>query len=138
MRLAACTLGLCALPLAANAHHSRVEFSDEVLELEGQLTELVWLNPHPALFLELENETGEPETWRVEGLYLDARYRDPLATQCRGLRERRWIRHRLLVTQPQLITLNNASTYSRSRNDSWNTSGLPFVFVTSKPSVKHR
>ena len=67
MRLAACTLGLCALPLAANAHHSRVEFSDEVLELEGQLTELVWLNPHPALFLELENETGEPETWRVEG-----------------------------------------------------------------------
>ena len=50
----------------AFAHHSRVEFSDEVRELEGELLEVVWLNPHPALFLEILDESGTPETWRVE------------------------------------------------------------------------
>lgn len=60
------TIAFLSIPLAASGHHSRIEFSDEVLELEGQLLEVVWLNPHPALFLEVMNDRGDAEIWRVE------------------------------------------------------------------------
>jgi hypothetical protein len=65
-RSIACILVFSALPSISAAHHSRVEFADEVQELEGRLVDLVWLNPHPALFLEIVNDAGEQETWRVE------------------------------------------------------------------------
>ncbi len=55
-----------ALPCAASAHHSRVEFSGDVQEIEGKLLKVVWLNPHPALFVEVLSEDGTAETWRVE------------------------------------------------------------------------
>ncbi len=56
----------CALTLNAAAHHSRVEFAGEVQELEGTLLEVIWLNPHPALFVETLDDSGAPVTWRVE------------------------------------------------------------------------
>ena len=65
-RLAVLAVGALALAPFAGAHHSRVEFVDEVRELEGELLEIVWLNPHPALFVEVRNEDGTTETWRVE------------------------------------------------------------------------
>ena len=65
-RLAVLAVSALALAPFAGAHHSRVEFVDEVRELEGELLEIVWLNPHPALFVEVRNEDGTPETWRVE------------------------------------------------------------------------
>ena len=54
------------LPCAAFAHHSRVEFSGDIQELEGKLLEVIWLNPHPALFIETLDDSGTPVTWRVE------------------------------------------------------------------------
>ena len=65
-RLAVLAVAALALAPFAGAHHSRVEFADEVRELEGELLEIVWLNPHPALFVEVRNEDGTTETWRVE------------------------------------------------------------------------
>jgi hypothetical protein len=55
-----------ALPCTAFAHHSRVEFAGEIQELEGTLLEVIWLNPHPALFVEILDDSGAPVTWRVE------------------------------------------------------------------------
>ena len=66
MRLMAVALGVVLLPMIGSAHHSRVEFSDTVEVLEGELIDIVWLNPHPALFLRVDGDGGEPETWRVE------------------------------------------------------------------------
>lgn len=60
------TIAFLSVPLAASGHHSRVEFSDDLLELEGELLEVVWLNPHPALFLKVMNDSGDAEIWRVE------------------------------------------------------------------------
>lgn len=54
-------------PVFVSAHHSRAEFTNETVEIEGVLTEVVWRNPHIALFLDVTAETGEVETWRVEG-----------------------------------------------------------------------
>lgn len=66
MRFVVAASMIMALSSASFAHHSRVEFSDEVRELEGQLVEVIWLNPHPALVLKVLNDRGEEEIWRVE------------------------------------------------------------------------
>ena len=48
------------------AHHSRAEFSDEVTEIEGVLSNIIWRNPHIALFLDVSNDAGGVETVRIE------------------------------------------------------------------------
>lgn len=60
-------LTLLILPIIALGHHSRAEFSDETVEVEGILTRVVWQNPHIAFFLDVETETGSVENWRIEG-----------------------------------------------------------------------
>ncbi len=66
MKRIVAALALLVLPALALGHHSRAEFADETVELEGVLTRVVWQNPHVALFLDVETDT-EIETWRVEG-----------------------------------------------------------------------
>ena len=61
------TLSLLILPVLALGHHSRAEFSDETVEVEGVLTRVVWKNPHIAFFLDVETEGGGVESWRIEG-----------------------------------------------------------------------
>ncbi len=59
-------LFLCCLSIASSAHHSRAEFSDEAGELEGQIVEVRWLNPHPVLSIRVVNERGEQEVWQIQ------------------------------------------------------------------------
>ena len=47
MRFIFVLVAFSCLPIAAAAHHSRAEFSDRELELEGELIEVAWRNPHP-------------------------------------------------------------------------------------------
>ena len=54
------------LPIAAAAHHSRAEFSDRELELEGELIEVAWRNPHPLFNIRSIDDNGEEEVWRLE------------------------------------------------------------------------
>ena len=54
------------LPAASMAHHSRAEFTDEVTEIEGELVEVYWRNPHAGLDVRVVNAAGEEELWRVE------------------------------------------------------------------------
>lgn len=67
-------LGLSAVAAAivasvpARAHHSvalQFDMSREV-EIEGTIVELEWRNPHAWLQVEVENDAGEMEIWRVE------------------------------------------------------------------------
>ncbi len=67
MRRIASAFSLLILPVIALAHHSRAEFSDETVEIEGTLTRVVWQNPHIAFFLDVETEDGGVESWRIEG-----------------------------------------------------------------------
>lgn len=51
----------------ANAHHSRGNFDlDDVIELNGVVTEYTWRNPHTFVTLEVENDAGEMEEWLLE------------------------------------------------------------------------
>lgn len=48
------------------AHHSRAEFADESTEIRGQLVDVIWRNPHVALFVDVARENGATQTWRIE------------------------------------------------------------------------
>lgn len=66
MRFITVIVGLACLPLTAPAHHSRAEFSDTALELEGELVSISWRNPHPLFRLKSLNLNGEEEEWQLE------------------------------------------------------------------------
>tara|TARA_B100001142_G_scaffold308081_1_gene339299 strand:- start:485 stop:1483 length:999 start_codon:yes stop_codon:yes gene_type:complete len=53
--------------LAASAHHSRSHYSYETQEIEGELVAVHWVNPHVGFTVNVINENGEEELWRVEG-----------------------------------------------------------------------
>ena len=61
-----------ALPLAggqALAHHSFAAYflTDEIITIEGVVTEWWFQNPHTRIYLEVTNEDGEVEEWMAEG-----------------------------------------------------------------------
>ena len=60
------TLSLLVLPTTGSAHHSRAEFADDVQEIEGEIVEIAWRNPHPVLTVSATNDAGEEELWEVE------------------------------------------------------------------------
>ena len=64
----------CLPPLLAFAHHSpNVHFDrSEVIEIEGELTEIYWRNPHVQLTVETTVEQGAKKTWEIE--YLAPRF----------------------------------------------------------------
>jgi hypothetical protein len=63
-------LGLAAMSVAApraDAHHSLAVYSNEFVELEGEVAAIAWQNPHVMLELRASGEDGQPKTWRMEG-----------------------------------------------------------------------
>lgn len=45
------------------AHHSRAEFSDEVLVFEGELLSVNWANPHPTFAVDIASERWEVQAF---------------------------------------------------------------------------
>ncbi|HSG64516.1 MAG TPA: DUF6152 family protein, partial [Gammaproteobacteria bacterium] len=79
-RFLAALAGLACLPAPAPAHHSRAEFTDVDLELEGELVDLQWRNPHPIFTIKTAGAAGAEETWRLEA------YGNALTLQRTGIR----------------------------------------------------
>ena len=65
----ACAACSIAAVTAANAHHAfSAEFdNDKPIRLEGTVTKWEWINPHAWINLDVVNEDGEVEHWRIEG-----------------------------------------------------------------------
>jgi Family of unknown function (DUF6152) len=60
---ALCTL----LALPAVAHHSGSAFDQSLtVEVEGNVARIEWTSPHARLYVEAEDENGEPVTWDFE------------------------------------------------------------------------
>jgi hypothetical protein len=64
--LSAAALVALLLPVAAAAHHSRTEYSDDVIELTGELVGVFWRNPHAGLNVTVISDDGVTEDWRIE------------------------------------------------------------------------
>ena len=72
IRLISSITGLAGIVLAmasADAHHAfSAEFdNDKPVTLEGTVTKWEWINPHAWINLDVVNEAGEVEHWRIEG-----------------------------------------------------------------------
>jgi Family of unknown function (DUF6152) len=53
---------------AASAHHARASFdTDHQLILKGTVANFKWANPHAFIFLDVKDEKGNVDEWRVEG-----------------------------------------------------------------------
>jgi len=66
MRCLTFTLSLLLVPVIGSTHHSRAEFADDAMEIEGEIVEIAWRNPHPVLTVSVTNDAGEEELWEVE------------------------------------------------------------------------
>ena len=63
--LAAC---LQVVMATASAHHSHGNYSLlEYTHLQGEVKEVLWLNPHVWIHLEVTDENGDPSMWALEG-----------------------------------------------------------------------
>jgi hypothetical protein len=59
-------LGLSAA-FSSLAHHSQSEFDfQQSVEVNGNLTELVWKSPHAWIYMDVVNEDGEAVNWGFE------------------------------------------------------------------------
>jgi len=60
--------GLCFLPIAVLGHHGiggRFDTSS-IAELGGEVTRVLWRNPHVGLTIRTTNESGDAESWEIE------------------------------------------------------------------------
>lgn len=67
-RIVCIALGLLVGP--ADAHHSVAGQFDtsRPMTLTGVITDIDWINPHIYIHLDVANETGGVETWRLESV----------------------------------------------------------------------
>ncbi len=68
MTCALIVLTLAAAPATAWAHHSMVvQFSvQKPVTLRGTITQLMWQNPHSWIFIDVKDQEGNVESWRIE------------------------------------------------------------------------
>jgi hypothetical protein len=70
--LIACTFvfvaGLSLGPELLLAHHGRGNAydTDQVLEIEGTISEVAWRNPHITIYIDTTDADGNAETWVIE------------------------------------------------------------------------
>jgi len=63
----AASLVVTAIPISAAAHHSRAEFARGTMhEIEGEVVEVVWRNPHVRLRVDVRSVDGSAEIWELE------------------------------------------------------------------------
>ena len=53
-------------PLSSSGHHSQAHFSDDFSQMEGELVDVVWRNPHIKFTLRTESENGQDELVNIE------------------------------------------------------------------------
>ncbi len=60
-------LAVCMLIVPAYAHHSFAMFDPDItIEIQGEVTELRWTNPHAWLFLVVMDDQGQTAEWGFE------------------------------------------------------------------------
>ena len=62
--------------VTSTAHHAATMFDrEQTVELSGEIVEFQWTSPHVWIQINVENESGEPVEWSVEGSVPNRLYR---------------------------------------------------------------
>ena len=61
-------LFIAAVPLPAHHGRGNTYNSEEIVTLEGTVTELAWRNPHVVLYMDVTDENGEVANWGLESM----------------------------------------------------------------------
>ena len=62
-----CALSATLLAIPASGHHSTAAFdSDSVVKIEGEITQVRWINPHASFKLEGTADSGPDGLWTIE------------------------------------------------------------------------
>ena len=61
-------LVFCGVSIPTSAHHSfpASYVMEEIVTLDGVVEGWLWRNPHPFIFLNVEDESGKTVTWHIE------------------------------------------------------------------------
>jgi hypothetical protein len=96
-----CAVGAVAVltgALPATAHHSHGNYDlNTLLEMDGTVKEIHWINPHTWIYMEVANDDGSATLWTLEGGSINAltergwtrdsvRIGDPISVRCHPLR----------------------------------------------------
>ncbi len=62
--------GLCVLPLTVLGHHSAVVtyHTDQIVEAEGEITNIIWKNPHVRFTINVTDADGRTAPWNIESI----------------------------------------------------------------------
>lgn len=67
-RRISCLVAVCLLlgQLGIGAHHSGSEYDRTTIEIQGQLLEVAWQNPHVHFIVQAADPSGKMQTWDIE------------------------------------------------------------------------
>ncbi len=76
LRTGAVLFGAALIPLATVAHHSRAHYGQDVVEMDAEIVQIDWRNPHVTFTMNAISAAGEEELWELEGgsTYMLGRY----------------------------------------------------------------
>lgn len=59
---------LLVMPIAGHTHHSFFAYDDsQLVEVQGEVTSLIWRNPHVGFTIKVNAEVGQEVHWDIEG-----------------------------------------------------------------------
>jgi len=64
--LALSAVTIVGLPAWAHHSHGNYDVNNYTL-LEGKVSEVLWINPHTWIYMEVQGPDGEPSVWALEG-----------------------------------------------------------------------
>ncbi len=75
-RISTVLLGASLTPLATFAHHSRAHYGQDVIEMNVEIMQIDWRNPHVTFTMKTTSTAGEEKLWEIEGgsTYMLGRY----------------------------------------------------------------
>jgi Family of unknown function (DUF6152) len=141
LRLRSCLLGALALvvPLAGLAHHSVAYYSTDKIELEGEIAEVRWQNPHIRFALRTVGSDGAEKTWRLESSAIFLREKDGVTRDLFRVGDRVRVYGRPSAHDTAELLVTNMLLPDGREAPLWPNTGPHFVgtdkWITAKPQL---
>lgn len=126
-------------PLAGLAHHSVAYYSDEKIELEGEIAEVRWQNPHIRFALRTVGRDGANKTWRLESSAIFLREKDGVTRDLFRVGDRVRVYGRPALHDTAELLVTNMLLPDGREAPLWPNTGPHFVgtdkWITAKPQL---